>query len=188
MECSLAALTKQAVRSPDFKERMMAPVTSSSVRLLASSLRRPLSTRMVTSRRKPADLACCGFLVGSMNSTFNLGGVDELHLQLGGEGGVAVEQIARLGEAGGFVEVGELDFALEAADYLDGLVGEAELLVAGGIVALVVAVGEEVDGAQNREDHQDVSAGVSRVPGLSGFEETGSHITTSTGGIPSPSK
>src|ERR1039458_3554790 len=143
---------------------MMAPVTSSSVRLLASSLRRPLSTRMVTSRRKPADLACCGFLVGSMNSHFNLG------------------------EAGGFVEVGELDFALEAADYLDGLVGEAELLVAGGIVALVVAVGEEVDGAQDREDHQDVSAGVSRVPGLSGFEETGSHITTSTGGIPSPSK
>src|ERR1019366_3843384 len=80
-----------------------------------------------------------------------LGRVDELHLQLGGEGGVAVEQIARLGEAGGFVEVGELDFALEAADYLDGLVGEAELLVAGGIVALVVAVGEEVDG--EIEDH-----------------------------------
>ena len=74
--------------------------------------------------------------------------VDEFDFELGGEGGVAVQQVARLREAGGFVEVSELDVVLEIADDLDGLVGEAELLVAGGIVTLVVAVGQEVDGAR----------------------------------------
>src|SRR5207253_9360150 len=49
----LFAFTKQTFRSPDFCVRMIAPVTSSSVRLLASSWRPALETSTVRSRRPP---------------------------------------------------------------------------------------------------------------------------------------
>ncbi len=73
MPCSPLPETKHAVRSPVFSDRISAPVTSSSVRLLASSLRTPLSTRMGASRRKPASRATCGLRTGSIYSTCTLG-------------------------------------------------------------------------------------------------------------------
>src|ERR1039458_2980523 len=92
--------------------------------------------------------------------------------------------VARLRETRGFVEVGDLDVALEVAHYLDGLVGETELLVAGGIVTLGVAVGQKVDGHQHRQDDEDVHTGVSRISGLSCLHPLLRHVTTSTGAIP----
>ena len=54
MECSPAAESAHTVRSSDLRERMRAPVSSSSERLFALSRRVPLSTIAVESDRYPA--------------------------------------------------------------------------------------------------------------------------------------
>src|SRR5260370_38537962 len=73
MECSPAADSMQTLRSPDFRERISAPVISSSLVLFAPSRRVPLSTKTVESERKPAALAPWGFRAGSLDLTCSLG-------------------------------------------------------------------------------------------------------------------
>ena len=80
-------------------------MTSSSVRLLASSFFVPLSTRMLTSRR----------IAGGLGLLRLLHRVDVLHVQLRREGGVAVQQVARLRKARRLVEVVDLDVVLQAS-------------------------------------------------------------------------
>jgi hypothetical protein len=114
-----------------------------------------------------------------------LDGIDVIDMQPGGKGRIAVQQVARLWEAAGFLEVENVDVALEARDHLDGLVGEAELLVGGGIPRLVVAVRQEVDGREDGQDDDDVDGYVSGVLGLPFLEPFVRHVKPSTAAIPS---
>ena len=62
-----------------------------------------------------------------------------------GEVLVAIQQIARPRELRGLIPVGDGDGLLQISGDLDGLIGERELLVRGGVEALVVAVGQEIE-------------------------------------------
>ena len=113
-----------------------------------------------------------------------LDGIDELDAHLGREAGVAVQQVARLGKAVGFIEILDVDIALQVLDHLNGLVGETELLIGSGIEGFIVAVGQEVDRAEHAQDHQGIHTGVCGVLRLSCLEPVGSHITPSSAAIP----
>jgi hypothetical protein len=56
-----------------------------------------------------------------------------------------------LREAAALAEIVSVHVLLQALDDLDGLVGQAELLVLGGIVGFVVAIGQESSPHQNRQ-------------------------------------
>ena len=132
--CSPLPLTKQTVRVLPFRSRMKAPVTPSSVMLLASSFFSPIWTTAVPRFLMPASRATLGILVG----------IDVLDLHLGREVGVLIEQVLAFAKLRGLIEVGDGGVLLQTLDHLGRLVGEAVTLVGGGIVRLVVTIGENV--------------------------------------------
>src|SRR5215831_15384858 len=71
-------------------------------------------------------------------------GIDVLHLQLGREIGVLIEQVLAFTKTRASIEVGDDCILLQAFDDLGSLVREAVALVRGGVVGLVVAVRENV--------------------------------------------
>ena len=157
MLCSPLPVTKQALRSPDLQradERAGDLFFGEALGFL----------RAEAAGHQDTDVAA---EAGGFGLLRLLDGIDVIDVQLGGKGRIAVQQVARLREAAGVVEVGDVNVAVEALDHLDGLVGEAELLVGGGVVRLVVAVGQEIDRRQHGEDHDDVDGDVGGVLGLS---------------------
>src|SRR5262249_24460133 len=116
-------------------------------------------------------------------------GIDVLYMDLGRKIGVLLELIATVTKALRLVEVGDRRILLEALDDLGGLFRQRVTLVRGGVVRLVVAVGEDVDDCQDGDDDKNVGGRVCDVASLTCGKELGSgHLRTSTAGIPSSAR
>src|SRR5439155_12815680 len=77
-----------------------------------------------------------------------------LHVDLGRKTLVAIEQVFPIGKSIGAIPINDRKIALYVLYDLGGLIGERVFLVGGGVKAFVVAVRQEIQDAQNRNDDQ----------------------------------
>ena len=87
-----------------------------------------------------------------------------------GEVRITVEQVFRLLEASGPVEVGDRGVLLQSLHDLRCLLRQGIAFVRGRVVGLVEAVRKNVDHGNDGNDHQNIESRVGRVLRLSGFE------------------